>query len=96
MSHCTVTRGRGMANSGVQAVCSLCHSIQNVPLHCYNSGVQAVCSLCHSSLSKMSHCTVITVECKPYVVYVTLACILYLAPKRGYRAVEYSAVAEYR
>ena len=58
-----------------------------VSLSCYNI---------LSGLFKMSHYTVIIVECKPYVVYVTLACILYLALKKGYKAVEYSAVAEYK
>ena len=44
----------------------------------------------------MSYYTVIIVKCKPYIVYVTLAYILYLAPKKGYKTVKYSIIAKYK
>ena len=47
-------------------------------------------------LFKMSYYTIIIVKCKSYIVYITLAYILYFAPKKGYKVVEYNIIAEYK
>ena len=44
----------------------------------------------------MSYYTIITIKYKPYIVYITLAYILYLALKKGYRVVEYNTIVEYK
>ena len=44
----------------------------------------------------MSYCTIIIIKCKLYIVYITLAYILYFAPKKGYKAIKYSTIAEYK
>ena len=44
----------------------------------------------------MSYYTIIIVEYKLYIVYITLVYILYLAPKKEYKAIKYNVIAEYK
>ena len=44
----------------------------------------------------MFYYIIIIIKCKPYIVYITLACILYFAFKKGYKAVKYNIIVEYK
>ena len=48
------------------------------------------------ALFKMSYYIIIIVECKLYIVYITLVCILYFIFKKKYKAIKYNTIIEYK
>ena len=44
----------------------------------------------------MSYYTIIIIKYKLYIVYITLAYILYFAFKKGYKVIKYNIIAEYK